>query len=653
MTGGAATVGGASTAGGAASASQYRWPLFHDDPQLTGTSADPGLSTASAGNLGVRWMANLGASTLSSPMVAYNVALGKTLVFVGNEAGYFTAYDQATGLPVWSVQTGAPVRSSPLAEGGSVWVAPNRAFRLYKLNAATGAVECSAPTPMGLIVDATPTIATPPGGEPTVYIGVNDAGRKNGPLEAVKESDCTVDFTSAPEPLPGTGGSWDPISYGVDARGEGLVFFGTADPDSAVYAIDAITGKLVWRFAVLNPAPGTYDVGAGVTVSLPGVNGFADGVAYVASKYGIMYALDLTTGAPIWQYNFGVVDKLNPAGGISTAALSGRSLVFGTAGGVDMLNAITGAPIWRYQTGDTQDVVSSVAVVGPAANRVVAFTTLTGRAEVLSLASGARLYSYQTANYMVTSPADVNGNLVVTSADGYLYDFAPGGGNGPAPSTAATSPADGSTVPNPSGDIVISGNASGSSVAGVTVAVQRNGAAGQWWDSSTKSWTAAPYPNPATVASRGASSSTWKVSVPVPAEGANLEAFASAVDASGVADVSANQSAPTPARDDVHRGSQPPAHDLPLEHHCRAQHPGHRDREGLQSQRAGRLHPREQRTGERPGHSHRFGAGDSPPHSSQRAVRTGDHHSHGPDLGPLDHGGPHSLEPVAPVPARP
>ena len=170
---GGAMAGSAGTISGAASASQYRWPLFHDDPQLTGTSADPGLSTASAGKLGVHWMANLGASTLSSPMVAYNAALGKTLVFVGNEAGYFTAYDQATGLPVWSVQTGAPVRSSPLAEGGSVWVAPNRAFRLYKLNAATGAVECSAPTPMGLIVDATPTIATPPGGEPTVYIGVN------------------------------------------------------------------------------------------------------------------------------------------------------------------------------------------------------------------------------------------------------------------------------------------------------------------------------------------------------------------------------------------------------------------------------------------------------------------------------------------------
>ena len=56
------------------------------------------------------------------------------------------------------------------------------------------------------------------------------------------------------------------------------------------------------------------------------MNGFADGVAYAHSKLGYAYALDLTTGALIWQYNFG-----SPS--ISTAALSGTSLVLGDGGG--------------------------------------------------------------------------------------------------------------------------------------------------------------------------------------------------------------------------------------------------------------------------------------------------------------------------------
>ena len=64
-----------------------------------------------------------------------------------------------------------------------------------------------------------------------------------------------------------------------------------------------ITGKLVWRFQTL--AGTDLDVGAGITTSAPGVNGFADGVAYVDGKDGILYAIDLTTGLQIWVWNFG------------------------------------------------------------------------------------------------------------------------------------------------------------------------------------------------------------------------------------------------------------------------------------------------------------------------------------------------------------
>ena len=532
------------------------WPTWHHDAQLTGVSTDPSVSTANAGSLGVKWMTNTGAGILTSPVEAWNAQLHEKLVYTANEAGYLIALDQATGRPVWSIGFGSPMRSSPMVEGDYVWIAPTYTERLYKINAATGAVACSAPLP--LKTDASPVYATPPGGKPTVYIGTEDVPSTSGPLRAVDAATCTIDFSVTPEPIVGTGGPWDGISYAVDATGRGVVLFGTADPDSAVYAIDAITGKTIWRYATQNPPPGNFDVGAGITISVPGVNGFADGVAYAINKAGYLDALDLTTGALMW------VAHPNNNASISTPALVGDELLYGdesTTGNsrVWCRNAITGAVIWTHDSHAGID--DGVAIVGPPGKQIVAYGDYAGTFHVLSLSDGSQLYQYQTGGYVVSAFAEDDGNLVDTSSDGFVYDLTPGGGNTPAPTTAVTSPLDQSTVANPDGDLTVSGHATagtggpgtggpsaGGSIGAVKVAIQRGGTGGTWWDSATGTWTAAPYGNPATLATPGATSTHWTLRVPVPPAGGSYEAFASAVDSSGVADISATQSPSTPAR---------------------------------------------------------------------------------------------------------
>ena len=518
----------------------FAWPQFHDTSDLEGVSADPTITSSNAHQLGVRWMSPIGGS-LASPMVAYNAALGETLAYVGTSAGYFDAVDAANGQIVWSEPLGTSATSSPLIEGGNVWIAPTGNGRAYKLDAATGAIECSANVSHTIL--STPVIATPPGGSPTVYFASLGAGAIDGHVWAFSEADCSQDWSWDSFNTSGQdSGVWDELGYNVDAHGEGLVLFGSANPDSSVYALDAATGAQVWRFQSYQPAGEDWDVGAGVTTTAPGVNGFADGMAYVDGKDGIFYALDLTTGALVWSYNFGGngpgVTPVN-TDALTAPALSGTTVVFGATGYEMALNAVTGKLLWQYSDpGD--DINSSAAIVGPQNGRVVVFGGLNGIVHVLSLFTGKLVYSYQTGNQITSSPADVDGNLLIASEDGFLYDFGLGGGNGSVPTTAVTSPAPGSTVPNPDGPLTISGTASApDGVGAVDVEVQTPAGTGQWVDAATGTLTSGLMINQATLATPDAESTTWSLQVPTTLSGGTYQVLAEAVGTNGVVDPTA------------------------------------------------------------------------------------------------------------------
>ena len=554
---------------GSGTGPQYQWTEAHENPQLTGVSGDPTVNTTNASDLGVRWMRNLTAPSLGSPVVAYNQQLGQMVVYAGSEGGWFSAFSEKTGKTLWSVDLGSAVRITPTLDGPYIWVADTYSPQLYKLNAATGVEQCS--TPIYTVAEASPIVVTPPGGIKTVYMGSNDLA-ESGPLYAINEANCSVEWSF--DNYKQTSGLWDFISYGVDAptpafpHGEPLVLFGTADPDAGVYALDANTGGVtkatpngsyVWHFQTYNPNDGPADIGAGVTISPPGNNGFADGVAYVPSKDGKLYALNLTTGAEIWHYNF---ESFPPIGNGSrdTACLDGDNVVFGTSVGTFDVNAITGKKIWEqaYPTLPNEGL-GAPAIAGPPGEQVVYTVSVNGAFQALSLATGAILYTYQMNNYIASSPAVANGNVVVTSANGFVYDFALGGSNPVSPSTAVTSPAQGSTVANPDDTqaknprLLISGTATANDPSGVSkvlVTVQEDGSSGQWWSAADDAWEPGPFNNSAHVSTPGAATSTWTLKVPMPARGTVVELRASTVDGNGQADTSSDDSELNSARVD-------------------------------------------------------------------------------------------------------
>lgn len=530
------------------------WPQFADGPAHNSYVPDSGIGSGNAASFGVKWMAHLFSGDLGSPVVAYNAALAKEVVYVGSEHGDVFAVDASNGQQIWSINLGAgnAERDTPaVGSDGSVWIGTNYAPSLYRLDGATGRVTCRVSSPNGKAVQGSPMIVKPKGGVETVYWDTLDGG-VNGPLVATNAATCQQIFQDTV-----VGGSWTTPSYAVNGAGEPLVIVGTADPTCDEVAYDANTGAQVWKafLAIYNPC--TADVGNAGAISAPGNNGFVNGVDYVADDDGTEFALDLNSGKTLWKYDSYPTGFAGKMYQISSMALDGKTVVYGYYNGVNALNAVTGALQWSWTA--PAGVDTSPAIIGSPGSEVVAATDISGGFRLFSLASGAQLYTYQSSGYFVASPAVYNGTVFITNGNGYLYAFGPNGGNTAPPTQAVSSPANGAKLANPNGTLTISGTATdASSVSSVEVAVQENGSSGSWYNASTNSWQPAPFRNAATLASPGASTSNWSFQLRIPASGNTYEVFVNAGNASGIFGSAATSSftvAPSLSAPTIHTSS--------------------------------------------------------------------------------------------------
>lgn len=445
ITVGVVVAGSVSPAGAAshAAATTDTWPMFGHDQLHSAVSPDTTIGASAATSLAVRWSKPLGTtSDQPSPVVAYSAALKQALVYDVTYAGVVSAFNAANGALVWQRRVNAHVFSSPAVYGNTVYFGDNNGV-LEALNAATGAVRCTFTLPVtppakqpGRIFSS-PVVGNVDGTGPTVFFG--DAGGGSPPgteldngghLWAVTgvgntAGSCQEKWAYNNWPNKGTTGTmtgvWDQPALAQESGGTWAVVFGTGNPDGAVYALDAVSGSLLWRFQTLQTGQ-DQDVGAGPTISAPGSNGFADGVAYIDGKDGIEYALDLLTGAMIWSFTLGPGSANAIA--VSEAALTGNTLTVGYAGSMFALNATTGAQIWRATLGGT--IEASPAVSGGPGNQALFIGDIDGHEYGLTLATGAQIFSVSTTSKIEDSAAVANGTLYFAAA-GTLYAYAPAG----------------------------------------------------------------------------------------------------------------------------------------------------------------------------------------------------------------------------------
>jgi outer membrane protein assembly factor BamB len=164
----------------------------------------------------------------------------------------------------------------------------------------------------------------------------------------------------------------------------GIVYVGSDNGN--VYAVSARTGSLLWSYAT-----------GGTVTSSPAV---ADGVVYVGSYDDNVYALNATDGTKLWSYTTGNQVSSSPA------VVNGVVYVSSTDSNLYALDASTGVKLWSYSTGSQSYTFSSPAV----ANGVV-YVGSNAAFDALNAQTGVLLWS---------NP-NIKGSFSPAVADGVVY----------------------------------------------------------------------------------------------------------------------------------------------------------------------------------------------------------------------------------------
>lgn len=210
-------------------------------------------------------------------------------------------------------------------------------------------------------------------------------------------SGSVVDFTN-PVNYTVTASNGSTKNYKVEvnyAKPRNIVFVGAGNN---FYAIDAVTGAQVWKYA----GTGSFAYSSAT---------YQKNVVYVGSIDSYVYAFNASNGRLLWRFLAGNT-------GVESDAVIADSTVY--VGSNDdklyAINAITGQERWSFTTG------SNVSSSPKISNGVVYFGSSDGKFYALNATTGQLIWQYQTGGMINQSGACLsNGVLYFGSRDGYLH----------------------------------------------------------------------------------------------------------------------------------------------------------------------------------------------------------------------------------------
>jgi len=327
--------------------------MFRGDLARTGVATGAPVATEPR----VKWAFHTRGRVISTPAVVGGA------VYFGSTDGNLYAVDAESGTQRWSFKTETRIASSPAVSGGIVYFGSYDGV-FYALDAATGALRWKFET----------------GGERR-FAGKNLHG-----------------YPPAGEVIP------DPFDVYLSspAVSRGLVYFGSGD--SHVYALDAASGRVRWKFKTGN-----------VVHASPAL---AEGKLYIGSWDTWFYALDAATGRVIWRFKTGEDSKVHNQTGIQgTAAVAGGMVYFECRDAhVYALDARTGTRRWAF------DLQGSWGMSSPAVrDGKIYYATADGRRfHAADARTGQDLFVLPFSWYFSASPAIVGNFAYAANWDGHL-----------------------------------------------------------------------------------------------------------------------------------------------------------------------------------------------------------------------------------------
>jgi outer membrane protein assembly factor BamB len=329
------------------------------EPMFRGNLAHTGVYDAiGAPRLtGMQWKFHTGGLIISSPVIADG------LVYAGSTDGYLYAVDLDSGKLKWKFETKARVVSSPAVAGGLVYFSSYDGW-FYAVGA----------------LDGKPKWKFNNGGERRFA-----AKHIHGALPAAETMPDPFDcYLSSP------------------AVWNGAVYFGSGDGN--IYALDASTGQLKWKFH-------TGDV----VHASPAISG---GTLFVGSWDSYFYAINATSGREQWRFKTGEDPDIHNQVGIqSSAAVADGVVYFGCRdSNLYALDAMTGKKRWSFSTKPSW-VISSPAILN---GKVYFATSDSALFYGLDAGTGRQMFLLKFKFPFFSSPAIAGSTLYIGSHDGKL-----------------------------------------------------------------------------------------------------------------------------------------------------------------------------------------------------------------------------------------
>jgi eukaryotic-like serine/threonine-protein kinase len=306
----------------------------------------------------VKWKFHTDGQVISSPAVANGT------IFVGSTDGNLYAVDLESGTQKWKLFTGVRVASSPAVENGVVYFG-SYSGRFYAVDAVTGKLKWKFQT----------------------------EGEKRFEGKHLHGSE------PAAETMP------DPFDFYLSspALWEGAVYFGSGDGN--VYALDATTGTLKWKFQ-------TGDV----VHASPAIS---DGILFIGSWDSYFYALDAASGKEKWRFKTGEDHQIyNQVGIQSSPAVMDGVVYFGCRdSNFYALDTRSGEKKWAFNNKGSWVITSPAVRDG----KVYFATSDTALVYALDARTGSPIFSLKFDGWpLFSSPAIAGGILYIGSHQGKL-----------------------------------------------------------------------------------------------------------------------------------------------------------------------------------------------------------------------------------------